>query len=91
MFKKISINIIYILENKDYQFLIIIKNNLNKQIKARLLQKTILEIIIIFIFENIILYYKYFKKPIINKGLKNKNLIKEFIQFIKIQKLIIFI
>ena len=62
------------------EYLVIAREDLSSQAKARLLAKATLKVVAKFLQENIVYHYRYFRKLVIDREPKNKAYITKFVK-----------
>jgi hypothetical protein len=74
-------------EKGGYRYLIIARDNFSEWVKARPLVNPNSKIIAKFLWEDVVCRHEYFERLIINKGSKNKDLIKAFTRRYNIKRI----
>ena len=85
--EKVGLNIVYILSQNEYQYLILARDDLNGQIEDQTLQNAIVANIANFLYTEIIYRYDLFNKLIMNRGSKNKEKINQTIKLLLLNKI----
>jgi hypothetical protein len=88
LWKKIKVNIIYILSNKEKHSLIIVRDDFFEWAKTRVLFKAKTWRITKFLWKDVICRHDCFEKLIVNDEFKNKRILDEFMQRYQIKKMI---
>ena len=85
--EKVDLNIVYILSQNGYRYLILARDNLNGQIEDQTLWNTIVANIANFLYIEIIYRYDLFNKLIMNRGSKNKEKVDQAIKLLLLNKI----
>ena len=86
--QKVIIDIVYIPKISDrFQYLVLIREDLSRQLKVRALKKNNSASIAKFLQENIVTRFRYFKRLVYNRGPKNKGIVPNILTKYRIERM----
>ena len=83
------VDIIYMPPLYRYKYLILAREDVSSWVKERALTTASFAVVVKFLFKDLVYYYRLFRRLVVNRGPKNKGLIKAFAELYSIQRIVV--
>ena len=89
LWEKVAVDIIYILPLYRYKYLVLAREDVSSWVKGKALTTASSTAVAKFLFKDLVYYYRLFRRLVVNRGPKNKGLIKAFTKLYSIQRIVV--
>lgn len=81
LFENVCVNIVYMLKGLNQKrYLVLAINNFSGQVEGRVLSKGTLDRVVDFLFHEVILWYRYTKRFVVDGGQENKHFTRRLLE-----------